>query len=154
MAASSKMKVKKGDTVQVLAGKDRGKQGRVIDAHPREGKVLVENLNVARRHTKPKPMRDTSLLLLALGYRFIYDVFGCWLTARLAPKAPMGMPLPSARSGPCSRSSARSRCGISGRTGIRSCSRPARSRAHGSAASFTPSRARHKLCASCTVSSR
>ena len=37
-----------------------------------------------------QPMRDTSLLLLALGYRFIYDVFGCWLTARLAPKAPMG----------------------------------------------------------------
>ena len=60
MAASFKMKVKKGDTVQMLAGKDRGKQGRVIDAHPREGKVLVENLNVARRHTKPKPMRDTS----------------------------------------------------------------------------------------------
>jgi large subunit ribosomal protein L24 len=54
------MKVKKGDTVQMLAGKDRGKQGRVIDARPREGKVLVENLNIAKRHTKPKPMRDTS----------------------------------------------------------------------------------------------
>jgi hypothetical protein len=37
-----------------------------------------------------QPMRDTGLLLLALSYRFIYDVFGCWLTARLAPKAPMG----------------------------------------------------------------
>jgi large subunit ribosomal protein L24 len=54
------MKVKKGDTVQMLSGKDRGKQGRVIDARPRDGKVLVENLNVARRHTKPKPMRDRS----------------------------------------------------------------------------------------------
>ena len=39
MAASTKMKVKKGDIVQMLTGKDRGKQGRVIDAHPREGKV-------------------------------------------------------------------------------------------------------------------
>src|SRR3954466_644067 len=60
MGASLKMKVKKGDTVQMLTGKDRGKQGRVLAAHPREGKVLVENLNIARRHTKPKPLRDTS----------------------------------------------------------------------------------------------
>ena len=36
-----------------------------------------------------QPMRQTGLLLLALGYRFIYDVFGCYLTARLAPSAPM-----------------------------------------------------------------
>jgi len=60
MAASIKMKVKKGDLVQMLAGKDRGKQGRVLDARPRDGKVLVENLNVARRHQKPRPLRDTS----------------------------------------------------------------------------------------------
>jgi len=37
-----------------------------------------------------QPMRDTGLLVLAFGYRLIYDVFGCWLTARLAPYAPMG----------------------------------------------------------------
>src|SRR3954468_16215255 len=60
MAASPKLKVKKGDLVQMLAGKDRGKQGRVLRAHPRDGTVLVENLNVARRHQKPRPMRDTS----------------------------------------------------------------------------------------------
>lgn len=36
-----------------------------------------------------QPMRATGLLLLALGYRFIYDVLGCYLTARLAPRAPM-----------------------------------------------------------------
>jgi large subunit ribosomal protein L24 len=60
MSASMKMKVKKGDLVQMLAGKDRGKQGRVLDARPREGKVLVENLNVARRHQKPRPIRDSS----------------------------------------------------------------------------------------------
>ena len=40
------MKVKKGDVVQLLAGKDRGKQGRVLDARPRDGEVVVENLNV------------------------------------------------------------------------------------------------------------
>jgi large subunit ribosomal protein L24 len=60
MAVGTKMRVKKGDIVQMLAGKDRGKQGRVVQAHPREGKVIVENLNVARRSQKPKPLRDTS----------------------------------------------------------------------------------------------
>jgi large subunit ribosomal protein L24 len=54
------VKVRKGDLVQMLAGKDRGKQGRVIDARPREHQVIVENLNVARRHQKPRPIRNTS----------------------------------------------------------------------------------------------
>ena len=54
------MKVKKGDTVQVITGKDRGKQGRVLEARPKELRVVVENLNVVKRHVKPKPMRDTS----------------------------------------------------------------------------------------------
>ena len=54
------MKVKKGDLVQILSGKDRGKQGRVIQAHPGERKVIVENLNVVKRHTKPRPIKDSS----------------------------------------------------------------------------------------------
>jgi large subunit ribosomal protein L24 len=55
-----KMKVKKGDLVQIIAGKDRGKRGRVIEARPSERRVIVENLNVVRRHTKPRPIRDAS----------------------------------------------------------------------------------------------
>jgi large subunit ribosomal protein L24 len=54
------MKVKKGDTVQMLRGKDRGKRGRVIEARPGERRVIVENLNVVKRHTKPRPIRDAS----------------------------------------------------------------------------------------------
>jgi large subunit ribosomal protein L24 len=54
------MRIKKGDLVQVLAGKDRGKQGRVLEARPRDRAVIVENLNLAKRHTKPRPIRDTS----------------------------------------------------------------------------------------------
>ena len=54
------MRIKKGDLVQVLAGKDRGKQGRVLEARPRDRRVIVENLNVAKRHTKPRPMRDST----------------------------------------------------------------------------------------------
>ena len=57
---ATKLKVKKGDLVQVLSGKDRGKQGRVIEALPRERKVVLENLNVVKRHTRPRPMRDPS----------------------------------------------------------------------------------------------
>ena len=57
---ATSMRIKKGDLVQVLAGKDRGKQGRVLEARPRAGSVIVENLNLAKRHTKPRPIRDTS----------------------------------------------------------------------------------------------
>ena len=54
------MKIKKGDIVQVLAGKDRGKQGRVLEARPRDRRVIVENLNIVKRHTKPRPIRDST----------------------------------------------------------------------------------------------
>ena len=54
------MKVKEGDLVQILSGKDRGKQGRVIEARPRDRRVIVENLNVVKRHQKPRPIRDSS----------------------------------------------------------------------------------------------
>jgi large subunit ribosomal protein L24 len=46
------MKIKKGDTVQVITGKDRGLKGKVIRAIPRENKVLVEGANRITRHTK------------------------------------------------------------------------------------------------------
>ena len=52
--------MKKGDLVQILTGKDRGKRGRVVEARPSERRVIVENLNVAKRHTKPRPIRDSS----------------------------------------------------------------------------------------------
>src|SRR5436190_7432668 len=54
------MRIKKGDLVQILSGKDRGKQGRVIEARPGDRRVVVENLNLVKRHTRPKPMRDSS----------------------------------------------------------------------------------------------
>jgi large subunit ribosomal protein L24 len=57
---ATKMKIKKGDLVQILSGKDRGKRGRVLEARPGHGAVIVENLNTARRHTKPRPIRDSS----------------------------------------------------------------------------------------------
>ena len=57
---ATQLKIKKGDVVQMLAGKDRGKQGRVLEARPRDNKVVVENLNMMKRHQKPRPIRDAS----------------------------------------------------------------------------------------------
>ena len=54
------LKVKKGDLVQVLSGKDRGKRGRILEARPREGRVIVENLNMIKRHSRPKPISNPS----------------------------------------------------------------------------------------------
>ena len=48
-----KLHVKKGDTVVVLSGKDKGKQGKVITAMPKAGKVIVEGVNKVKRHSKP-----------------------------------------------------------------------------------------------------
>ena len=57
---ATKMKIRKNDVVQILSGKDRGKQGRVLEARPADRRLIVENLNVMTRHTKPKPLRDSS----------------------------------------------------------------------------------------------
>lgn len=48
-----KMHVKKGDQVVLLSGKDKGKRGNVLVAMPREGRVIVEGVNIIKRHTRP-----------------------------------------------------------------------------------------------------
>jgi large subunit ribosomal protein L24 len=48
------MKVRRGDRVVVLTGKDKGREGVVVRVLPQDGKVVVEDVNVARRHTKPR----------------------------------------------------------------------------------------------------
>lgn len=47
------MKIRKGDTVMVISGKDAGKESKVTKVFPDKGKILVEGVNTARRHTKP-----------------------------------------------------------------------------------------------------
>ncbi len=46
-------KIRKGDTVVVLAGKDKGKQGAVIEVMPKKNRVLVRSVNMVKRHSKP-----------------------------------------------------------------------------------------------------
>lgn len=48
------MKIKKGDTVSILSGNDRGKQGHVLQVFPHIGKVVVEGIQIRKRHTKPR----------------------------------------------------------------------------------------------------
>ncbi len=48
-----KMHVKKGDTVEIISGKDKSKRGKVLTAYPREGKIIVEGVNFVTRHKKP-----------------------------------------------------------------------------------------------------
>jgi large subunit ribosomal protein L24 len=53
------LKIRSGDHVQVRAGKDRGKSGRVLRVEPRKGKVYVEGLNMVKKHTRSKQAPST-----------------------------------------------------------------------------------------------
>jgi large subunit ribosomal protein L24 len=53
-----KIKIKKDDTVKVIAGKDKGKTGRVLQVDREHGRVLVEGVGMVKRHTRPNPSRQ------------------------------------------------------------------------------------------------
>lgn len=57
------MKIKKGDNVMVITGKDKGKTGSVIKTLPTDSKVIVEGVNVQTRHTKNKRMRSQGQII-------------------------------------------------------------------------------------------
>jgi len=54
---STRLKVKKGDQVQVITGKDRGKKGKVLRVDRKTARVVVEHVNMLKRHTKPNPSK-------------------------------------------------------------------------------------------------
>jgi large subunit ribosomal protein L24 len=53
------MKIRRDDSVRVIAGKDKGRTGRVLRVDPVKQKVYVEGANIIKRHTKPRTLRDT-----------------------------------------------------------------------------------------------
>jgi large subunit ribosomal protein L24 len=53
------MHIRRDDTVMVIAGKDKGKTGRVIRTEPGRRRVYVEGLNLVKRHTRPRSVKDT-----------------------------------------------------------------------------------------------
>jgi len=56
----SKLHVKRDDTVIVISGDDKGAKGKVVEVAPKEGKVIVEGLNVVKKHMKPRKAGDPS----------------------------------------------------------------------------------------------
>ena len=50
--------IRKNDQVQVIAGRDKGKSGRVLEVLPRKNRVFVEHVNMLKRHTRPNPARQ------------------------------------------------------------------------------------------------
>lgn len=48
------MRIKKGDQVLIISGKDRGRKSKVIEAFPKKSKVVLEGINLRKKHTKPK----------------------------------------------------------------------------------------------------
>lgn len=52
------MNIKKGDTVVVISGKDKGKKGKVLEVSPKSDKVVVEEVNVLAKHKKPRSAQD------------------------------------------------------------------------------------------------
>lgn len=57
------MKIKKGDTVLITKGKYRGKTGKVLKALPKENRVIVEAVNIVKKHTKPKKSGEKGKIL-------------------------------------------------------------------------------------------
>jgi large subunit ribosomal protein L24 len=52
------LKIRKGDNVEVISGKDKGKSGKVLRVQPKKDRVFVEGLNIHKRHIKPRSIRD------------------------------------------------------------------------------------------------
>ena len=88
------MKIKKNDTVVVIAGKDKGKKGKIRFAYPKDGRLLVEGVNFIKKHTRARgqvrqagiieretPIHVSNVMLLCgkcnrptrVGYRFLED---------------------------------------------------------------------------------
>lgn len=64
---SNKLHVKKDDTVLIISGDDRGSKGKVLEVSPKEGKVIVEGLNMVKKHVKPRKMGENGGIVEAEG---------------------------------------------------------------------------------------
>lgn len=71
---NKKIHVKTGDTVIVLSGKDRGKKGKVLQVSPKENKVIVEKINMVKKHVKPRRMGEQGGIVKAEGAMYASKV--------------------------------------------------------------------------------
>ncbi len=70
----NKVHVKTGDTVVILSGKDRGSKGKVLAVSPKEGKVIIEGLNMVTKHVKPRRMGEQGGIVKAEGAMYACKV--------------------------------------------------------------------------------
>ena len=70
----NKVHVKTGDTVIVISGKDKGKKGQVLAVSPKEGKVIVEKVNIVSKHVKPRRMGEQGGIVKAEGAMYASKV--------------------------------------------------------------------------------
>ena len=86
----NKLHVKKGDTVVILSGKDKGKKGKVLETSPKENKVIVEGLGIVTKHVKPRRQGDAGGIIKAEGAMYASKVMAvcpkCGKPTRLAHK--------------------------------------------------------------------
>jgi len=68
------MKIKKGDTVLIISGKDRGRKAKAIEAFPKQGKIVVEGINLRKKHMKPKKSGEKGQIVETPGPLDISDV--------------------------------------------------------------------------------
>ncbi len=71
---SNKLHVKKDDTVLIISGDDKGKQGKVLAVSPKEGKVIVEGQNMIKKHVKPRKAGDPGGIIEAEGAMYVSKV--------------------------------------------------------------------------------
>ena len=57
------MRIKKGDTVLIISGKDRGRKSKVLEALPKERKVVVEGINLRKKHVRPRRMGEKGQII-------------------------------------------------------------------------------------------
>jgi len=57
------MKIKKGDTVLIISGKDKGKKAKVLEVHPKMGKITVEGVNIVKKHRRPRSEREKGQII-------------------------------------------------------------------------------------------
>ena len=78
----NKLHVKKGDTVEIISGKDKGKKGKVLEVSPKEQKIIVEGINVAQKHMKPRAVGQQG------GIVSVEAPMYAWHSTKPAPASP------------------------------------------------------------------
>ena len=68
------MKTKKGDTVLVISGKDRGKRGKILQVFPKENKAIIEGVHLRKKHRKPKKSGEKGQIIILPGSISISNV--------------------------------------------------------------------------------